>query len=208
MSVNIIILCSTITISFLLLLPTAGSSVSETNNPRNHQEDYFDYDVSSSYGPQKWKNIDTIKAGDMGYYWHSFDLEEGLNVTNECGSSKKQSPIDVCAEPSDTCTESHEMRPKSGDYRMHSDLIIKQIQPNKLRLVMSPRTGDEPDPPQIDFSSAGQGVIDMTNIDFKFPSEHTVCGVVFDGEMQYFVYNRKRKRFLAVSFLLDGKRVE
>ncbi len=205
MAVNIIIY-STITISFLLLLPTAGSSVSETSIPRNHQEDYFDYDISGSYGPRKWKNIDTIKAGDMGYYWHSFDLE-GLNVTNECGSSKKQSPIDVCAEPSDACTESHEMRPKPGDYRMAGDFIIKQILPNKLRLVMTRRTGDEPDPPQIDFSSTGQGIIDMTNIDFKFPSEHTVCGLVFDGEMQYFVYNSKRKRFLAVSFLLDGKRV-
>lgn len=70
---------------------------------------------------------------------------------------------------------------------------------------MARRTGDEPDPPQIDFSSTGQGIIDMTNIDFKFPSEHTVCGQVYDGEMQYFVYNSQRKRFLAVSFLLDGE---
>ena len=205
MAVSIILYLAK-SISILLLLPTAGSSVSDANNLRNHQEDYFDYDISGSYGPRKWKNIDSIKARDMGYFWHSFDLEVGPNnVTNECGSSKKQSPIDVCAEPNDTCTETHEMRPKSGDYRMDSDFIIKQILPNKLRLVMSRRTGDEPDPPQIDFSSTGQGIIDMTNIDFKFPSEHTVCGKVFDGEMQYFVYNSQRKRFLAVSFLLDGE---
>ena len=90
---------------------------------------------------------------------------------------------------------------------MDSIFISKQILPNKLRLVMSPRTGDEPDPPQIDFSSTGQGLIDMTNIDFKFPSEHTVCGRRFDGEMQYYAYNPGKKRFVAVSFLLDGKKM-
>lgn len=200
MAFNILLSISIIFTYYILLLPTAGSTVSD---------DYFDYDLSGSHGPRKWKNIDAIKTGDMGYYWHSFDEDEGFNfnATNECGSSTKQSPIDVCAEPSDICTESHEMRPKSGDYVMRSDFITKQILPNKLRLVMAKRTGDEPDPPQIDFSSTGQGIIDMTNIDFKFPSEHTVCGKVFDGEMQYFVYNSLRKRFLAVSFLLDGEHV-
>jgi hypothetical protein len=90
---------------------------------------------------------------------------------------------------------------------MDGTWIVKQILPNKLRLIMSPRTGDEPDPPQIDFSSIGQGLIDMTNIDFKFPSEHTVCGRRFDGEMQYYAYNPGKKRFVAVSFLLDGKKM-
>ena len=95
---------------------------------------------------------------------------------------------------------------QSGDYKMDSDFIEKQILSNKLRLVMAPRTGEEPDPPQIDFSSNGRGIINMTNIDFNFPSEHTICGRRFDGEMQYFTYHPARKRFVAVSFFLDGKR--
>ena len=103
------------------------------------------------------------------------------------------------------CNKTYREQP--GDYKMDSTWIAKQILPNKLRLVMSPRTGDEPDPPQIDFSSTGQGLIDMTNIDFKFPSEHTVCGRSFDGEMQYYAYNPGKKRFVAVSFLLDGKKM-
>ena len=93
---------------------------------------------------------------------------------------------------------------QSGDYKMNESLITKQILSNKLRLIMTPRTGEEPDPPQIDFSSNGRGIIDMTNIDFKFPSEHSVCGMKFDGEMQYFTYHPIRKRFVAVSFFLDG----
>ena len=90
---------------------------------------------------------------------------------------------------------------------MDSTFITKQILPNKLRLIMTPRTGEEPDPPQIDFSSNGRGIIDTTNIDFKFPSEHTVCGHRFDGEMQYFTYHPARKRFVAVSFFLDGENI-
>lgn len=70
---------------------------------------------------------------------------------------------------------------------------------------MAPRTGDEPDPPMVDFSDIGAGLLDMTNIDFKFPSEHTVCGTRFDGEMQYYIYNAGRRRFVAVSFFLEGE---
>lgn len=96
------------------------------------------------------------------------------------------------------------MRPKSGDYKMDGPFITKQILPNKLRLVMAPRTGEEPDPPKVDFSSNGKGVMDMTNIDFKFPSEHTVCGRRFDGEMQYYAYHPGRRRFVAVVFFLEA----
>jgi len=96
------------------------------------------------------------------------------------------------------------MRPKPGDYKMDGNLIEKQILPSMLRLVMEPRTGEEPDPPQIDFSSNGRGITDMTNIDFKFPSEHTICGNRLDGEMQYYTYHPMRKRFVVVAFFLDA----
>jgi len=182
--------------------PTAAPTYSVAEVPRNPRDGYFNYDASSSYGPNRWKNVNKLEKSDPGYFWQSFDME-GI-ISNECGSGKKQSPIDVCVKPRESCTETHEMRPKSGDYKMDSDFITKQILSNKLRLVMAPRTGEEPDPPQIDFSSNGRGIIDMTNIDFKFPSEHTVCGHKFDGEMQYFTYHPARKRFVAVSFFLDA----
>ena len=184
-----------------LTMPTSAPVFSVAAVPVNPNSGYFNYDPYSKYGPDRWRNIQIIEKNDPGYFWHNGDDKM---VLNECGKIKKQSPIDVCRTPKDECTETHEMRPLPGDYKMDSILINKQILPNKLRLIFAPRTGEEPDPPQIDFSSTGQGLLDMTNIDFKFPSEHTVCGQRFDGEMQYYVYNPSKKRFLAVSFLLDA----
>ncbi|KAL7545146.1 hypothetical protein ACHAWF_008515 [Thalassiosira exigua] len=184
--------------------PTAAPTFSVASVPRDPGDGYFNYDDGGSYGPKKWKDVE-VEKGDPGYLWHTFELEDSHDVSNDCGSGKRQSPIDVCTKPRESCVETHEMRPKSGDYKMDSDLITKEILSNKLRLVMAPRTGEEPDPPQIDFASNGKGIIDMTNIDFKFPSEHTVCGHSFDGELQYFTYHGARKRFVAVSFFLDGE---
>lgn len=185
-----------------VVAPTGRPTYEVATVPSNPNPGYFNYDDSSIYGPRRWKNIQRIERGDPGFFWHTFDLPRP--VTNDCGSGKRQSPIDLCTRPRESCTETHEMRPKSGDYRMDSDFITKVILPNKLRLVMAPRTGEEPDPPQIDFSSNGQGITDMTHIEIKFPSEHTVCGRRFDGEMQYFTFHPFRKRFVAVAFFLDA----
>jgi len=174
--------------------PTYAAAVTPVNPPKG----YFNYDPSSPYGPARWNKVRVEND-----FWHTFDLNSNKD-SNDC-SSNGQSPIDLCVRPRDSCTETHEMRPKSGDYKMDSDYITKEILPNKLRLVMAPRTGEEPDPPKVDFSSNGKGVMDMTNIDFKFPSEHSVCGQKFDGEMQYYAYHPGRRRFVAVVFFLEGE---
>eukprot|EP00986_Skeletonema_menzelii_P010762 scaffold5374_cov149-Skeletonema_menzelii.AAC.3 len=171
--------------------------------PRNPKPGYFNYDQSSPYGPKYWGNID-IDQSNPGFFHEEFDIDGGSRVSNDCGTGDRQSPIDLCTSPRGSCTETHEMRPKPGDYKMSGNLIEKQILPSMLRLVMEPRTGEEPDPPQIDFSSNGRGITDMTNIDFKFPSEHTVCGHKLDGEMQYYTFHPMRKRFVAVAFFLDA----
>lgn len=184
--------------------PTKQPTFSAASVPINTKPGYFNYDPSSEYGPRHWKNIE-IDQSNPGFFHEEFDLiDERSNISNDCGSGERQSPIDVCTSPKDSCLETHEMRPKPGDYTMTGNLIKKQILPSMLRLVMEPRTGDEPDPPQIDFSSNGQGIQDMTNIDFKFPSEHTVCGQRFDGEMQYYTFHPNRKRLVAVAFFLDA----
>jgi carbonic anhydrase len=64
------------------------------------------------------------------------------------------------------------------------------------------RIGDEPDPPHVDFSGLGYGDMDMLNIDIKFPSEHTLCGRTFDGEMQYFFYHPGHEKLVAITWLL------
>jgi hypothetical protein len=175
--------------------PTFQTAIEPTDPPKG----YFNYEPTSNYGPSKWGRVQI-----QNDFWHTFDLNTNRDG-NDCNANSGQSPIDVCIKPQDSCTETHEIRPKSGDYKMDGPFITKQILSNKLRLVMAPRTGDEPDPPQVDFSSNGKGVMDMTNIDFKFPSEHTVCGKRFDGEMQYYSYHAGRSRFVAVAFFLEGE---
>ncbi|KAL3779435.1 hypothetical protein ACHAWO_000161 [Cyclotella atomus] len=178
--------------------PTSKPTFAGAQEPSNPPKGYFNYNPTSEYGPPKWGRVKIEND-----FWHTFDLNSNRNG-NDCNSGSGQSPIDVCVKPKESCTETHEMRPKSGDYKMDGPFITKQILPSKLRLVMAPRTGDEPDPPQVDFSSNGKGLMDMTNIDFKFPSEHTVCGKRFDGEMQYYSYHPARRRFVTVVFFLEA----
>lgn len=92
------------------IMPTDAPTFSVVTIPVNPKAGYFNYDPLSSYGPNGWKNIQMIDKEDPGYFWHTFDLDDA-EVSNECGSNKKQSPIDVCKAPRDTCTETHEMRP-------------------------------------------------------------------------------------------------
>ena len=42
--------------------------------------------------------------------------------------------------------------------------MIKQILPNKLRVVMARRIGEEPDPPHVDFAGIGASNLDLLNI--------------------------------------------
>ena len=92
--------------------PTSAPTFTIAQVPPNPNPGYFNYDITSDYGPIKWgKNIKEIERTDPGYFWHTFDLGDD-SVVNDCGSGKKQSPIDVCVKPRDSCTETHEMRPK------------------------------------------------------------------------------------------------
>jgi hypothetical protein len=85
-------------------VPTAAPTFSVALIPNNPKAGYFNYDPLSIYGPDGWKNINMIEKDDPGNFWHTFDLGFA-EVSNQCGSNKKQSPIDVCKSPRDTCTE-------------------------------------------------------------------------------------------------------
>lgn len=95
-------------------MPTSAPTFSIAEVPSNPKPGYFNYDPTSPYGPNRWKNIDKIDKNDPGYFWHTFDLDDD-EVSNDCDSGKKQSPIDVCRKPKDSCTETHEMRPKVSE---------------------------------------------------------------------------------------------
>ena len=87
----------------------------------------------------------------------------------------------------------------------------KLIQSNKLRLQYSRRPcADyllpecaEPDPPASDFPNNWGGYSDLMHVDFKTPSEHTINGERFDGEMQIFHLHPIRRRTPAVSVMIN-----
>lgn len=86
---------------------------------------------------------------------------------------------------------------------MSSGSMVQQILPAKLRVIVERRTGDERDPPHVDFAGVGAKELDLLNIDLKFPSEHTVCGKRYDGEMQYYFYHPVKKTMIVVAWLIE-----
>jgi carbonic anhydrase len=186
-------------------VPTTTAAPSDVPPFPSHEEPihpdptYFNYNsrADSKYGPRSWENVTVPNSTDN--YWNEFGFNE-----NMCGADA-QSPIDLCTEPTRQCMEEHEYRSRPGDYTIDGNLTMKQILPNKLRVVMARRVGDEPDPPHTDFSGIGYRSLDMLNIDIKFPSEHTLCGRKYDGEMQYFFFHPVRKVPIGIAWLLDAQ---
>ena len=54
-----------------------------------------------------------------------------------------------------------------GDFKINGEFMTKQILSNKLRVLMTRRVGDEPDPPHADFAGIGATDLDLLNIDIK-----------------------------------------
>lgn len=80
--------------------------------------------------------------------------------------------------------------------------IQKLIERNKLRLLYQRRpcrSCREPDPPLADFPHNWPGLVDLLHIDFKVPSEHTINGTRFDGEMQLMYIHPRRLRVPSVA---------
>lgn len=83
--------------------------------------------------------------------------------------------------------------------------MTKRILPNKLHIhVIRKVVNQTLLPPSFDFSGVGFGALDLLNIDIKFPSEHTVCGRRFDGEMQYYFYHPVKNAFIVVAWLFEA----
>jgi carbonic anhydrase len=64
----------------------------------------------------------------------------------------------------------------------------------------------EPDPPVADFPNDWGGYADLMHVDFKIPSEHTIEGERFDGEMQIVHIHPSRRRTPTLSVLIRAKR--
>jgi carbonic anhydrase len=101
---------------------------------------------------------------------------------------------------------------QKGDFTWESGLIETQILSNKLRLKFFRRPCNDteqlrclhPEPPKSDFPNNWGGYADLLHVDFKIPSEHTIYGERFDGEMQMFHLHPTRKRTPTQSVLMKA----
>lgn len=99
-----------------------------------------------------------------------------------------------------------------GDLRLRTPSVMKQILPNKLRLLYQRRDCADfnnpecayPDPPKADFPNGWGGFADVMHVDFKVPSEHLIDGVRYDAEMQIYHLHPERRRFAAQAALITA----
>jgi carbonic anhydrase len=92
---------------------------------------------------------------------------------------------------------------QGGNFKLTDQFITKQILPNKLRLRIARKVVNQTIPPSFDFASTGAKSLDLLNIDIKFPSEHTVCGRRFNGEMQYYFFHPVKLSLIVVAWLFE-----
>lgn len=156
-------------------------------------------------------------------YWKEF-TEQGFGpwldvldihqpLRNKCSTGTMQSPIDV-KENGGVCFEHHEVRSLPGDFGVRGDHVQKRIESNKLRLIyerrpcadLEKKECQEPDPPHADFPQGWRGFADVTHVDFKVPSEHTIHGERFDAEMQIYHIHVPRRRVAAQSVLIRARK--
>ena len=82
-----------------------------------------------------------------------------------------------------------------------------KILPSKLRIEYSRQNADLNEtmlrPPHGDFAHNWNGYIQVTHIDIKIPSEHTICGKRFAGEYQIYFYHPKRRKPIVQSILME-----
>jgi carbonic anhydrase len=193
--------------------------------------DYYDYDTSTNarYGPgtsiyesngthllvtqvinNYWGNVkppidggylkEFTKSGFGG--WKGILDKYNPLSNNQCEEGLAQSPIDIVINNRSVCLETHQIRPRQGDYSLNDDTnVFKHILPTKLRVIYKRRPCSdplvclEPDPPNADFPQGWGGYIDMMHFDIKVPSEHTLNGYRYDGEMQLFHLHPGNKKF-------------
>jgi len=169
------------------------------------------------YEDNSWTRIDPKLTHEYKTYIgfeQYFDEHYAKLDKNYCGAWRReggephvQSPIDIVPTPNATCNEFHEIRERPGDFRMNDTEVLKEILPTKLRLNYPLRTGEEPDPPNVDIPQGWQKQMDINHIDVKFPSEHTINGTRYFGEYQVYVVSTKTQKGVGViSILIDVHR--
>ena len=73
----------------------------------------------------------------------------------------------------------HQIRTKSGDFRLDDEEVSMEIHQNKLRIVWPKKMGETPDVPADDFPYGWGKSLDATHTDIIIPAEHKLNGKDF-----------------------------
>ncbi len=84
--------------------PTITKTWEDNPVPTNPPSRYFNYDPTSDYGPELWKN--TRGTTDLRI-WQNLRTDR---TTMKCKNGTRQSPRDVCHDTKSWCHEQHEIR--------------------------------------------------------------------------------------------------
>ena len=84
--------------------PTITKTWEDNPVPTNPPSRYFNYDPTSEFGPDLWKNVRATK--DLTP-WRNLRTDR---TTMKCKNGTRQSPRDVCRDTKSYCHEKHEIR--------------------------------------------------------------------------------------------------
>lgn len=212
-------------------MPTQTPQFPTHDEPYQSVPTFFNYNTSESsrYGPHSWSNVTVLNSTENYWYQFGFVANECSRGAQSPIDVCTQ-PVRYCEEYHEFRAKVNDIivtmftlafvifcssydiflyptvaNPKRGDFKISSEVVEKQIMSNKLRAIMMRRVGDEPDPPQVDFSGVGYADLDLLNIDIKIPAEHTICDHRYSGEMQYYFFHPVKQSLIAISWLFDAK---
>eukprot|EP00560_Eucampia_antarctica_P004756 CAMPEP_0197840358 /NCGR_PEP_ID=MMETSP1437-20131217/45560_1 /TAXON_ID=49252 ORGANISM="Eucampia antarctica, Strain CCMP1452" /NCGR_SAMPLE_ID=MMETSP1437 /ASSEMBLY_ACC=CAM_ASM_001096 /LENGTH=716 /DNA_ID=CAMNT_0043449961 /DNA_START=30 /DNA_END=2180 /DNA_ORIENTATION=- len=193
---------------------------------------YFDYDNQANWKNVNGQTNDKIRFSKFPAHVFDFKLHNQCAMgkqspINVCDGSSGQRNTYA------PCYESHEIFQYGGVWKLsQTDKIQAKIFGSKLRLEYATRTwgpystccGNSPNgytgwcpliygnpertcghdlPPLADFPHHWNGYTQINHIDFKFPSEHTICGKRYDAEITYWFVWANRKAAINMAIMVE-----
>lgn len=162
---------------------------------------YWNYDVDSENGPLYWDRLQDIHVYDRIF-------EPYVDTTeNQCGSTKRQSPIVLQTGGQIQCTDDHDHVTQRGSHDFDENEFL--VLPHALRVKFPLDRGSGERAPRVDFSNLSD-FIPAVFMDVKILSEHNMVNqnnniVSYPGEIQIAHHFSEEDKIVMISFFFDHR---